>query len=319
MPRETNPKTGKSPAKDSNKEQKVLELRRRKLEELTADEIVYDCMVDLLELEAELDEYYEQDDARGKVFEDKVFRTLSTIGPQLDLLNQKTNLAPLTKKRLVRAIRRFNALRELFTEEESNDAVESEEASKVYQLKVVLSQSNPLIWRRLLIPGDYTLYGLHVLIQRAMGWKFKHGHGFDVHGEPFSEEGPDETVEDVCLDDLELRARQKFQYTYDFCDDWKHEITVEKVTEASIDEAKCTGGSGACPPEDCGGIHRYYSWVEAYSDSQHPDHEDALDWLGADFNVDLAEATSPVIRREEQVTGPLEAVSTEIYVIHRRD
>ena len=33
--------------------------------------------------------------------------------------------------------------------------------SGVYQIKVVLARSEPLIWRRILVPGDFTLAALH--------------------------------------------------------------------------------------------------------------------------------------------------------------
>jgi hypothetical protein len=37
------------------------------------------------------------------------------------------------------------------------------------QFLVVLLQTNPLVWRRIQVPGDYSFWDLHVAIQDAMG------------------------------------------------------------------------------------------------------------------------------------------------------
>ena len=34
---------------------------------------------------------------------------------------------------------------------------------------------------------------------------------------------------DICLSDLVESKNKKFSYTYDFGDDWKHEIKIEKT------------------------------------------------------------------------------------------
>ncbi|MBN3538517.1 IS1096 element passenger TnpR family protein [Sphingomonas pseudosanguinis] len=39
-----------------------------------------------------------------------------------------------------------------------------------YRLKVGLRDISPMIWRRLLVRSDLTLFGLHRVIQIAFGW-----------------------------------------------------------------------------------------------------------------------------------------------------
>ena len=55
----------------------------------------------------------------------------------------------------------------------------------VYQLRVVVRGVSPLIWRRLLIPADTTIAGLHAVLQIAFGWNGDHLHRFVVHGREY--------------------------------------------------------------------------------------------------------------------------------------
>ena len=55
----------------------------------------------------------------------------------------------------------------------------------VYQLRVVVRGVSPLIWRRLLIPADTTIAGLHAVWQIAFGWNGDHLHRFVVHGREY--------------------------------------------------------------------------------------------------------------------------------------
>ncbi len=42
-------------------------------------------------------------------------------------------------------------------------------------------------------------------------------------------------------------------YTYDYGDEWNHRLLVEQVG-GPVETVRCTGGRGAAPPEDSGGI-----------------------------------------------------------------
>jgi hypothetical protein len=53
----------------------------------------------------------------------------------------------------------------------------------VYQLRVVLAEISPLIWRRLQVTGSTTLAGLHQVLQTAFGWDDDYLHAFTVHGD----------------------------------------------------------------------------------------------------------------------------------------
>jgi hypothetical protein len=78
----------------------------------------------------------------------------------------------------------------------------------------------------------------------------------------------------------------RFTYTYDFGDDWEHNILIEKAVPKTALSARpcCSAGAGACPPEDCGGASGYYMLLEAVSDPDHPNHAEMSDWLGGDID-----------------------------------
>jgi len=40
----------------------------------------------------------------------------------------------------------------------------------IYQLKVVLLEVSPMIWRRLLVCGDSTITDLHYILYISLGW-----------------------------------------------------------------------------------------------------------------------------------------------------
>jgi hypothetical protein len=50
----------------------------------------------------------------------------------------------------------------------------------VFQLLVVLAGTDPLVWRRILVPETYSFWDLHVALQDAVGWKDCHLHEFIV-------------------------------------------------------------------------------------------------------------------------------------------
>ncbi|MGH3846124.1 MAG: plasmid pRiA4b ORF-3 family protein [Pseudonocardiaceae bacterium] len=55
----------------------------------------------------------------------------------------------------------------------------------MYQLRVVLRGISPLTWRRLLIPADTTIAGLHTILQTVFGWSGEHLHRFVIHSHEY--------------------------------------------------------------------------------------------------------------------------------------
>jgi hypothetical protein len=185
------------------------------------------------------------------------------------------------------------ALSEL-DEDEMGSALDYDESQTepliAFQLKITLEGSKPPIWRQVAV-GDCTLDVLHQIIQLAMGWTDSHMHMFAHGNERFSHprfelEGDEYDETEVWLSDLVEEGCKKLRYCYDFGDDWEHTIAIEKQLrpKAADKFPRCIKGSGACPPEDCGGIWGYYEMIDAIRDPKHERHEELVEWLPVGFD-----------------------------------
>ena len=175
--------------------------------------------------------------------------------------------------------------------------------NEVYQFKITLNNSKPTIWRRIVVPSNYSFWDLHVAIQDSMGWIDYHLHIFEIKnpktnmkveiGIPDEE---DELFDRIILPDYKEKITKYFnennrnaRYEYDFGDSWIHTIKLEKILPATIGEKypKCIDGKMACPPEDCGGIGGYYNLIEIINDPSHEEYENMMEWLGGEFNPEI--------------------------------
>jgi hypothetical protein len=187
----------------------------------------------------------------------------------------------------------------------------------LYQLKVTLRDSKPPIWRRIQVTSDIRLSTLHRVLQVVMGWEGAHLHQFLAHGVSYGTPHPDfgfevKNEQQVSLQQVVSRVKDKLIYEYDFGDSWEHELLVEKILP--LEEGKrypvCLTGKRACPPEDCGGVWGYISFLEALHDPEHPEHEEMLEWIGGEFdpeafdldevNVALQRLTPSEVRRRRR-------------------
>lgn len=163
----------------------------------------------------------------------------------------------------------------------------------IYQLKIQLDDVAPPIWRRIQT-HNCTLRDLHEVIQSVMGWEDAHMYCF-FGGE--CEFGDPEHEADY--DDRRVRLHKfvehgiaRFTYVYDFGDDWRHTITIEKTLpiEKGVRYPRCISGKRAGPPDDCGGAIGYDELLERL-ESAEPDDE-VFDWIDPDFDpeaFDLAD------------------------------
>lgn len=150
----------------------------------------------------------------------------------------------------------------------------------MHQLKITLSDSSPLIWRRVLVPSVFTFQDLHKVIQQLFLWEDDHLHEF-FEGKSYRSS---KIPKRCCLDKYFERPKQKATYLYDFGDSWEHEIVFEKLADSKDEHPTCTEGENFGPPEDSGGWWCYYDMLKAVKNPKHPEYEHFLEWLGKDFD-----------------------------------
>lgn len=132
-----------------------------------------------------------------------------------------------------------------------------------YQIKVTLENTKPPVWRRMEIPDRITFCDLHGILQEVFGWKEMHLHGFTFQNTSVSvgEARDSDYDENGLLVDDFLRAGW-IRYTYDYGDDWRHKIVLEKELADYAERcSRVVKYKGANFEEDSGGI-----WGESASD-----------------------------------------------------
>lgn len=135
-----------------------------------------------------------------------------------------------------------------------------------FRFKIQLRDiSHPPVWRKILVPEDFTFLRFHQVIQAAFGWEDAHLFQFSANGYrsdtfieipdpddlfPSSSEKPDASA--IKLSDIFNQPQQRYTYIYDMGDDWLHIITLEAITTDKSARAEYLDEKGTCPPEDCG-------------------------------------------------------------------
>ncbi|TKB28524.1 plasmid pRiA4b ORF-3 family protein [Desulfopila sp. IMCC35006] len=147
-----------------------------------------------------------------------------------------------------------------------------------YVLHISITFSDPLIWRRVQVPGAFTLAQLHDTIQLSMGWSDSHVHQFlvgKISYEPtMKTRVPREAKRfdeyKYKLHTLEEGMRFMFSYIYGAGEGWEHEIHLEEVVPPTrqLKHPVLLAGEMACPPETIGDIHQY---LQLITDLESPD------------------------------------------------
>ena len=164
----------------------------------------------------------------------------------------------------------------------------------VHTVKVSLYGAKPPIWRRLEIPSAMPLGLVHEVLQVAFGWDGYHLHEFQTvcgeFGDPDHDDDWSERADEdaVALAQVAAEEKAKVVYVYDFGDDWRHDIVVEKIIPAvpGIAYPRCTAGRGYPPEEDSGGI-----WAHDAADPDPAEPFTAAEVTEA--LTDLAEVITP--------------------------
>jgi Plasmid pRiA4b ORF-3-like protein len=148
-----------------------------------------------------------------------------------------------------------------------------------YVLHLSIAFSDPLIWRRLQVPGEFTLAQLHQVIQKAMGWSDGYIHQFLVgkicYEPTLNLPGPRESKrfdeKFYKLFTLEEDMHFLFTYLYGAGEGWEHQLHVEEVIPPASEPQHplLLSGERACPPETVGDIHEYQKLLTAMETPGH--------------------------------------------------
>lgn len=147
--------------------------------------------------------------------------------------------------------------------------------SMVVRVRISLTGTDPEVWRRVDVPGLVTLKQFHAVIQAAMGWDDDHLYRFERGRDSVS-------TGRTRLADLAAARVKRLTYVYDFGDEWRHDIRIEKMlpVETGVRYPRLVDGAARCPPEDVGGVWGYYESLAALANPDHENHELMLDWYG---------------------------------------
>ena len=179
-------------------------------------------------------------------------------------------------------------------------------------LDVTLKGSPRKVYRQLVVPSDLPLNHLGEILVRAVGWEGYHLNQFiagkTYYAEPSDDDwmmGMQEDARKCTIGSLLSRVKSKIKWEYDFGDSWIHEITlVEKqaVDDNEMVKVQLLKGSGACPPEDCGGVDGYRHLLNVLKNPADEEYEEMIGWLGGSFDpkaFSLAAARNRVMEYQQ--------------------
>jgi hypothetical protein len=106
-----------------------------------------------------------------------------------------------------------------------------------YQLRISLRRTSPHVWRRVVVPGHFTLTQLHQTVCLLFGWSNAHPSHFVIRGKSFAAApaAAGESVDSPPLSAFQFYARERFLYDYRF--------------ELQIPVAGGVAGTGVSAPE----------------------------------------------------------------------
>lgn len=105
-------------------------------------------------------------------------------------------------------------------------------------LKIILEDTKPPVWRRIIVPERITFAELHQIIQILFGWSDSHPHNFFIPSKQILIDDYKDTVLRCHYSESKTLVEQFFPeykwicYTYDLTDGWSHKIIHENTDES---------------------------------------------------------------------------------------
>ena len=151
------------------------------------------------------------------------------------------------------------------------------------KLRITLRDLDPAPWREVEVRLSLTLKRLHDTIQAAFCWYDYHLWEFVADGKrygPEADTGRDGDrvlfARNMRLGTLVERGVTRFNYTYDFGDDWRHDIEILDLFSVADNERlpRFLAGKYRAPPENIGGPPGYEFFLEIARNPDHPQRDD---------------------------------------------
>ncbi|MCL2557657.1 MAG: plasmid pRiA4b ORF-3 family protein [Treponema sp.] len=150
------------------------------------------------------------------------------------------------------------------------------------------------VWRRLLVPGLWTLEDLRAMILASLGWSAESAHSFLASGpkDPAQKRLDDRTKIQ------ELRDKGIIRMEYAHGDRWIVRIIFIASHRPAVEElARCVSGEGSAPPEKIAGPIRYRKTLAAFEGGGGAEKRAAAAELGEGFSsgaFDLARCNAAI-------------------------
>lgn len=168
-------------------------------------------------------------------------------------------------------------------------------SEQIAHIRISLKDIEPEIWRLVEVPLGMHLKGLHDIIQAVMGWRDYHLFEFRIGEKCYGIPNPDWDLDrkvlqakGVRLAALVSQGVERFDYVYDFGDNWEHAIGIESVAEAdpALKYPRFVAGARRGPPEDVGGPPGFFDFLEAVANPHHSEHLQMITWYGGPYDPD---------------------------------
>jgi Plasmid pRiA4b ORF-3-like protein len=136
---------------------------------------------------------------------------------------------------------------------------------------------------------------VHEALQVVMGWSDSHMHRFEKKGVCWGVPDDDEFNELDLIDERKTLLAQVLNskgdsmiYLYNFGEDWRHQVTLEKITPMSngVKTPVCLAGKRRCPPDGVGGVSGYEEFLKFIVDPAHRNYEPFIHWAGGLFRAE---------------------------------
>lgn len=135
--------------------------------------------------------------------------------------------------------------------------------SNVYQLKIKILNTKPVIWRRVLVNDYCTFWDIHVIIQGAYEWtdeqphywKITYGKNKNIIIKSYIDDYENNDIPlswNICIKKYLINERYKIFYVYGTDENHTHQIILEKklYRDLHVKYPKCIAGSGFPDEED---------------------------------------------------------------------